>query len=201
MWVSRECLRDCHAMSDLCYLIVNAIYTYTHTYTMTMGSRIQLENWFSPNRASSTVYESTIIEALRHSRVPYSICCIHARYARVSASWRPSDFCLRGSMSWAIDFTKVLNRHANFIHFALGAAMNWNILNRNSQIYLISAKYRMVFCALFSDNVTRVVRIFPVRQIDIILVILRNLMDRSKRQWLAWQSTRQRKISTTTFYS
>lgn len=75
MWVSRECLRDCHAMSDLWYLIVNAI--HTHTYTTTMRSRIQLENWFSPNRASSTVYESTIIEAL-----PFSCTVQHLLHSR-----------------------------------------------------------------------------------------------------------------------
>lgn len=68
-------------MRLLCHSIVK------DTHTGTMRTRIQLENWFSPERASTRVDGSTIIEVLPISAVyRYVQHLLHLREARACAS-------------------------------------------------------------------------------------------------------------------
>lgn len=64
----------------------------------TMRKRVQLENWFSPGRASSILrikyYRNLTLPLLPCTVHRFSICCIHARHARVPASSHLSAFVL-----------------------------------------------------------------------------------------------------------
>lgn len=64
----------------------------------TMRKRVQLENWFSPGRASSILrikyYRNLTLPLLPYTVHRFSICCIHARHARVPASSHLFTFVL-----------------------------------------------------------------------------------------------------------
>lgn len=80
----------------------------------TMRKRVQLENWFSPGRASSILrikyYRNLTLPLLPCTVHRSSICCIHARHARVPAS---SHHLFTFALTWLQVFR---DKHAlNFI--------------------------------------------------------------------------------------